>query len=413
MEKQRCINIDWLEVYCKEDFDRFPVDADYYRNHGYMVSERDYGTRQYEQMFTILDKDDRPFIEVRRKPVSGNQGAKNKGIFDPQSCHLRLANRWCYADNAVSIFSEFLMQHDYIVVRLYRLDLCMDFEKFDQGDNPIDVVKRYLKGSYVKINQANVTAHGHDAWQIRDWNSLSWGAPKSMVTTKLYNKTKELSEAKDKPYIRYAWFVAGLVDDYQSLVKVRPDGTSYQPTIWRVEFSIRSVAKGWCLVEDNNGAKYKTIRMEHSLATYATKADQLKAFMNLSHHYFHFKIYEEGVRKDKLEDKVLFEFANNEVYHLDRLLTDKPKDTTAEALAKRLRAYRIQSPDANVRAACDVLLNSLKELRIKHSLPNFYDQTEAKLLQFLIERRLNNPDETFTDSVHLVEALLATEGEVF
>lgn len=412
MGKQRCVNIDWLEVYCKEDFDRFPVDADYYRNHGYMVSERDYGTRQYEQMFTILDKDDRPFIEVRRKPVSGNQGAKNKGIFDPQSCHLRLANRWCYADNAVSIFSEFLMQHGYIVVRLYRLDLCLDFETFDQGDDPVDVVKRYLKGRYVKINQSNVTAHGHDAWQIRDWNSLSWGAPKSMVSTKLYNKTKELSEAKDKPYIRYAWFVAGLVDDYQSLVKVRPDGTSYQPTIWRVEFSIRSVAKGWCLVEDNNGAKCRTKRMEHSLATYATKADQLKAFMNLAHHYFHFKIYQEGVRKDKLDDKVLFEFANNEVYKLDRLLNDKPKDTTAEALAKQLRMYRMQSPDPDVRAACDVILASLKQLNIKHSLPNFYDNNEAKLLQFLIDRRLNNPDETFTDSVHLVESLLAL-GEIY
>ena len=72
--KKRCVNIDWLEVYCLEDRHEYPCDAEYFRRHGYLVQERDYGTRQYNQMFTILDKWGNPMIEVRRDPPSGDSG---------------------------------------------------------------------------------------------------------------------------------------------------------------------------------------------------------------------------------------------------------------------------------------------------------------------------------------------------
>lgn len=56
----RCVNLDWLEVYCLEDSSRFPCDADYFRQQGYFVQERDYGTRQYAQAFCIEDEKGEP-----------------------------------------------------------------------------------------------------------------------------------------------------------------------------------------------------------------------------------------------------------------------------------------------------------------------------------------------------------------
>lgn len=79
--KQRCVNLDWVEVYCLESGKNFPHDANYFRECGYFVREREYGTRQYNQMFTILDENDLGFIEVRRDPVSGTMASKNTGIF--------------------------------------------------------------------------------------------------------------------------------------------------------------------------------------------------------------------------------------------------------------------------------------------------------------------------------------------
>lgn len=414
MENQkRCINIDWLELYCQESNDHYPVNAQYYRDHGYEVIERDYGTRQYKEMFVICDRLGVPFVEVRRNPVSGDVDSRNTGMFNPLSCHIRVVNRYCYHDNIVTLFSEFLMMHNYYVSRIYRLDLCLDFEKFDKGDNPQDVLKRYMKGTYTKINQSNVSAHGKDHWESREWNSLSWGSPKSMVSTKFYNKTKELSEGKDKPYIRMAWQRAGLISDWIGLCKVADDGSIYHPDIWRVEFSIKSSARAWYRIENCNGRKTSILKQEHTLATYATKIDQLKAFANLAHHYFHFKIFEEGVSKYKCKNKVLFDFGNHEVYHLDVLLAERPKDTSMEALRKRLKVFKVVHPDVDVRNACDVLLKYIERLQIRDSFVYPYSDSDKQFLQFLLARRMNFADENLADAIKKVEDLMKLPDELF
>lgn len=63
---RRCVNIDWLEVDALEPANG--QDADYFRSHGLVVDEREYGTRVFAQMFTIYGSDHLPFIEIRRKP---------------------------------------------------------------------------------------------------------------------------------------------------------------------------------------------------------------------------------------------------------------------------------------------------------------------------------------------------------
>ena len=413
--KGRCINIDWLEVYCKEDNSQFPQNADWWRAHGFFVREREYGTRQYHEMFIILDENDQPFIEIRRNPVSSSSQAGEQGIFDPLSCHIRLSNRYCYHPDAINLFSNFLLSHYYTIQHIFRLDLCLDFEKFDRGDDPHDFLMRYLRGKFTKINQGNLSAHGKDRWEGRDFNSVSWGAPSSMVTTKMYCKTLELLEAKDKPYIRYAWMAAGLVDDYQHLTKTRADGTIYTPTIWRVEFSIRSSARHWLIVEDCNGHKSKRIAKNHDLGCYATKLQQLEAFAMLAHHYFHFKHYQKDQRKDRCPDKVLFDFGlNHKPYVLDRLLADAPKNTAEQSLLKKLQQFRIVHPEKELIQACDVLIKELEQLAIRHTLPNYYDRTEAQLLQLLINRRLSMHDsETFQQSIQAIQGMLDVQEALF
>lgn len=409
----RCINLDWLEVYCLESGEGFPHDADYFRSHGYDVQERDYGTRQYNQMFTILDKDLLGFVEIRRCPVASAHDSRSRGIFSPYSCHVRLVNRYCYHKQAVFLFTDFLQKHGYKIQRIYRLDLALDFEKFDDGTDPKQFLRRYMEGKFTKINQCNLSAHGHDRWEQRDWNSLSWGSPKSMVSTKFYNKTQELREAKDKPYIRYAWFESHLVDDWINLTKKTADGGLYQPEIWRVEFSIKSSARAWYIVEDCNGQKVHTFRQPHELGYYADKKDQLKAFVMLQYHYFHFKRFEPGVRKDRCEDRVLFNFGkHHEVLKLDTLLTDAPKDSVAEALKKRLVFYRMTHGNAAIKNACTLLITQLESEAIRNATPS-WNRTEADFLQLLISRRMQMPQETLTESIDTVESLLAVERDLF
>lgn len=397
---KRCVNIDWLECYCLESAKGFPHDAQYYRDNGYIVREREYGTRQYDEMFVVCDTNGEAFIEVRRKPVSGSMANKVRGIFSHYSCHLKLSNRYCYHDNAIDIYVEFLCKHGYSVQRIFRIDIAMDFERFDDGTDPNDFMLRYLSHKYSKMNESEITSHGRDRWEGRIWNSISWGKPRSMVSTKFYNKTLELKSVHDKPYIRYAWEKAELVSDWVNLIKVKADGTAYKPIIWRVEFSIKSSAKGWVRIEPQDGSDEW---VENTLDCYDTREKLLQCFASLAKHYFHFKVYEEGVRKSNCKDRVTWRFSRQDAcYKLDRLMTEKPQAKDIDVLRKKLVDYRNTHFNDEIRKACDTLIHDLDSTAIRESIPA-YDRTELLLMQQLISRRLQFPSETIEQAMAILE----------
>lgn len=292
---KRCINLDWLEVYCKENLHRFPCNCDYYRSRGWSVIKREYGTPQYKEMFTLLTPDGEPFLEIRRNPYSIKS---ENGIFEKNACHIRLSNRTCYLPDPIGTLRNFLTENAIELVGITRIDICLDFAHFDNGDNPQKFLKDYLNGIYSKINQGNLGAHGKDTWQERIWNSISWGSEKSMIRTKMYLKSLELKETKDKPYIRAAWKAAELTesDTLQGLTE----------KIWRIEFSIHSEAKTYIITEHDEHGHPQRKTIPNTLSCYDNKEKLLSCFRGLSEKYFHFKYFEDGKRKDRCRDKVLF-----------------------------------------------------------------------------------------------------------
>lgn len=408
----RCVNIDWLELYCLESPNLYPCNAEFFRRQGYDVRERDYGTRQYREMFTIIDRNGLPWIEIRRNPVAGEDAKGVKGMFNPYSCHIRLSNVACYSNEPVIKLEDFLFQFQYDVSRIFRLDICLDFERFDKGDDPSDVLNRYLKGKYTKINQSNISAHGRDLWDGRKWNSVSWGNPKSMVSTKMYNKTMELQTAKDKPYIRYAWQMAGLVDDYINLTKSKANGSKYKPEIWRVEFSIKSSARAWYVIEDNTHRKTKQVALPHSLNLYETREQLLTAFASLSHHYFHFKHYQANRRKDRCQDKVLFVFDKEDtVYKIDRLITDRPRNNADDTLKARLEQYREHRANKAIYDACQTIIDSITDDQLGASLVHFSAE-EIRILRRLINLRTPRPTNSYDDDLKTARAD-AIQADIF
>lgn len=227
----RCINIDWLEVFCTESGDMGP---EYYKGKGYMVKTREYGTPIYRQMFTIFDKYGNEWIEVRRLPYSTKDAG---GIFVRGACHLRLTNYACYTINPVGDLIDFMDRHNYTFHNISRIDLCGDFTQFDNGMMPYDFMKDYICGKYSKLNQCNLTAHGRDKWEGREWNSLKWGSETSTCSTKLYNKSLEMKQKKFKSYIWDAWNYAGL---------------DTSKDIWRLEFSLHSQVKSMVAIDTGN-----------------------------------------------------------------------------------------------------------------------------------------------------------------
>lgn len=268
--KIRCINLDWLEIFAEEPIDE-PHDAEYFRAKGYRVKERAYGTPQYRQMFTLI-ADDVELFEIRRDPYSLKSEG---GIFKPNACHIRLCNRTCYEESPVDHLRAFMVAHDYTYKSISRIDIALDFNTFDNGEDPAKFINRYMRGKVAKVNQCRVSAHGTDEWARRVFNSLKWGSPSSPVTTKLYNKTLELKQGEDKPYISQAWEDAGL---------------DPAKDVWRVEFSLS--AQMQTLQSLKSGEMFKK-----SIVHYDSRERLLKQFFILYHKYFDFRLLKVN-RKD-------------------------------------------------------------------------------------------------------------------
>ena len=288
--KVKCINLDWLSVYCLEP-KGVVMDAAYFKNLGWSVEEREYGTPQYREKFTLMNGR-HPFLEIERNPYSLKQ---NGGIFEPESCHIRLANRTLYQPNPVQQLTSFIIKYGYEYKGISRVDVCCDLTIFDNGMKPQDLANKYIKDKIWKVHQSHIapnTDDGDDTWRIpihlgahgretktgRTWNSLKWGSPKSALSTKLYNKTLELETNTGKFYIKDTWVKAGLCDlqkvryEYRNPktreIEIRTKQISVVPgtaikqeipieeakkiDVWRVEFSMNSEGRKWIDLGDNH-----------------------------------------------------------------------------------------------------------------------------------------------------------------
>lgn len=348
---KRCVNIDWLEVFCIEH-PAAPATPEFFSNLGYKVRVREYGTPQYSQMFTIFGNDGREFLEIRRLPYS----VKSRGgIFQDGACHVRLSNRSCYAPNIIDTLRKFLIAFRFEYRGISRVDICSDFVLFDDGSNPADFVRNYMQEKYHKIGLSRVhvygtdfdtgdlvvldnkgkrvqrpkimhrghlvAAHGKDTPTSMLWNSVKWGSPSSRVNTKLYNKSQELSEVAMKFHVIDQWTAAGYKDG---------DGD-----VWRLEFSVASDAKGWLSAETGEMFKLGLDEID--------APDKLNRIFNiLAAKYFRFtraRRTRDGndQRKDRCPAINPIDTNKTEVYRHVELSTDREPDRLDKIFVKRLR----------------------------------------------------------------------------
>lgn len=397
----RCINLDWLEVTALEPITS-PRDPEFFQARGLVISVRDYGTRVWGEVFTIEGSDHLPFIEVRRAPKSE--------VIACNVVHLRFVNRVCYFPDAARLMAQFMEAYDYDFLSIYRVDICLDFECFDFGDKPADFMRRFMSGRYAKINQANIHAHGSDDWSGRVWNSVSWGSPTSDIGTKFYNKTLELfdpiTKQYAKPYIRQAWQESGLIDDYVTVTKKKPDGTLYHPEIWRVEFSIRSSVKNWFTMKlDGNEKAFQSVR--NTLDMYDSRDKLLVMFAALSQHYFHFKhslktynFYKEGhssgnaIRKDRCPDKMLFDWHTiQQTYKVARETVSGAGSPSKQlvTLLARLKTFRDTTINQEVKQSATIIIDYLEHRVRQEETATPLSREEINALQYAMKIHTRHP----------------------
>ena len=192
-----------------------------------ILDVQDYGTRQFSVLTHVYWGRER-FAILAAFPRMANM--------DPECFQLKVENMWLYKDDCYRMLAYVLGTLHLEVRHISRLDLCADFNSFHGDLHPIEFIRRFMAGEIkhkgrshgrVYFRQeaapAGVTAKCGD---VLNFNALEFGKHSSDARVYLYNKSLELSEEKQKPWIQDCWRAAGLnVDD-----------------VWRLEISMNREA---------------------------------------------------------------------------------------------------------------------------------------------------------------------------
>lgn len=210
------LNIDWLQLNCLREGVPSSPRIKFHR--------QPYGTRQFACL-DYADLDGEPFAELQSHPHSG--------ILKPNSVILKVLNRWLYSEDLFSLLWEFVGLCGLRVVGCTRLDIAADFNTFDGGYHPIHMISDFMTGQIRKKGKSQGcvffrqrdSARNGKGYKVK-FNAIKFGRPSSDVAVYLYNKTLELKEEKDKPWIRDVWEKVGLSTD----------------EVWRLEVSLKGKA---------------------------------------------------------------------------------------------------------------------------------------------------------------------------
>lgn len=230
------ISIDWLSI--SVDCSNFAI------NTNYTCYREPYGTSIFSEMYTIgVDGMD---LAILTKSPRMKQMDQHLGL-------LKILNPVLYMPELDRIIYNILHYFHLQVKGISRLDLCADFNRFNDYADPQDFIRDFLAVKIWKIGQAKYKVAGKvakakvlphykrnskrkpkdetESFKVigkqssrHNFQYLRFGSNVSDVSAYLYNKTQEFIDVKRKNYIVEQWDANG-IDSSQ--------------TVWRLEFSLK------------------------------------------------------------------------------------------------------------------------------------------------------------------------------
>lgn len=189
-------------------------------------------------------------------------------IIDKNLLIVKFDNWVLYDEKFWTIYSDIIEELRINSVKISRLDICKDFNYFYNKRNPKNLIKGFLTGDLIKLGKSKYSVWGETNERLT-YDYLSFGKKSSTLNVYLYDKSKELNQVKNKPWVRNKWVQYDL---------------DQQLPVYRLEFSIKKSEIG--LINKTTGEEVKftvnDIFIEESLNL---------LFDTLLSKYFHFKIY--------------------------------------------------------------------------------------------------------------------------
>lgn len=252
MEKYT-INVDWLEVYTKVK-GGIPADIKEIGTHTFCAVNENKQTANWGCLQSIY---------MDKKKVATAVSEPRQSIIPRDTVLVKLENRVLYTKQYISILYDIIDIYNLNYKGITRLDLCYDCNKLHNGRSVKKLIKDFIttgpedNNHIYRAGSKRWTAYGcKGPSSSSEINGIRFGSRESDRGAYIYNKTLELIEAKNKPWITDLWKRIGLVSEVRvedlnkMSEKEREKQTemnsllSYVKTpVWRFEISLRGHGK--------------------------------------------------------------------------------------------------------------------------------------------------------------------------
>lgn len=231
-------NVDWLQTYCLGSYvenGEYSIGSSTYR-----VIGRDTETKLFRRVADVY-KNGQKVATITQLPKTP--------VINPRTTLVKLSNRVLYCEKYVQILLEIQDVFCLHYKGITRIDVACDFNTFYGGRSVPRFIKEYIMSEPTSKN--HIYRRGSDEYYVRGnkkknqastFNYIRLGKKNSRVHAYIYDKTVELQEQKDKPWIRTAWEKAGIKNDDDNHV-------------WRAEISIKN--EGSQLLDMGTGELFK------------------------------------------------------------------------------------------------------------------------------------------------------------
>lgn len=227
MEKY-CISVDWLQV-CGYARDLALLSSNREIVGGYVVRISSQGTRTFTRLITVCQSFNGDLI-----PLATIQCFPRSSALRKELCIVKLENRVLYSQKVFPCLMNILATFHIVYKGITRIDFCYDCNKFKNGVSPERFLRKYVSvpfesPQYVyRKNTKKFAVHmSRNKSGSQKIEYVRWGSDSSNKCCYMYDKSLELKEVKDKPWIRETWEKNGLINDDSNHV-------------WRCEISIKS-----------------------------------------------------------------------------------------------------------------------------------------------------------------------------
>lgn len=233
MEKY-CISVDWLQVCCYSNNLAYLLNNDYYNKVDslpYWLELQALETRSFARFIRVHTKvgnDWRYCADILAVPRSS--------MLNGNIVLVKIHNKFLYSQNYIKLLYDICFTFRLSIKGLTRLDLCYDCNSFHGGLKPHKFIKEFVTAEFdspryiYKVGAKQFRVYGgKSVSSTTKFTGIEFGSGKSSKRCYIYDKSRELTEVKDKPWIRQYWQENGLISDekthvYRAEISIKCDG---------------------------------------------------------------------------------------------------------------------------------------------------------------------------------------------